>query len=357
MQPTALQETWFLLIGVLWTGFFILEGFDFGVGMVLPFLGHDDTERRVVRATIAPVWDGNEVWLITAAAATFAAFPDWYATMFSAYYIPLLFLLAALILRAVSFEFRDKAAETRWRSAWDWIAATASLLAPLLIGIVFGGLIGGLPIDKQKEFTGGFGDLIQPYALYSGITYAGLCLFQGLVFLRLKTGGELRERASVAARYAGVLMIALLAGYVAWTQVVNGPDVIPNAGAWLALTFGVAAAFLAFEVGNRGWVFSCSVLTIAFTVVHFFTALYPNLMVSTTSSAFNLTATDSSSSYTLTLMSITALVMIPIIVLYQGWTYWVFRKRVTPADVRGPEKPATPAAVAAAGAAGAGPAS
>lgn len=332
----ALQTTWFILIAVLWTGFFILEGFDFGVGMLVVVLGHDDPERRALRATIAPVWDGNEVWLLTAGGATFAAFPDWYATMFSAYYLPLFLVLVALILRACASEYRDKATTDRGRHTWDWLMAGSCLLAPLLIGVAFGGLLNGIPINQQMDFTGSFADLVQPYALLSGLTFAVLCGVQGLAFLRLKTTDDLRERATRLNRAMTVLAVALVAVFVAWTQVVLGTFVIPNGSQWMALTFVVAAAFLATYSRHEGWGFACTSAAIAFTVLGFFGSLHPNLMVSSTSPQFNITLADSSGAYTLTLMTIVAVVMVPVVVLYQAWAYRVFRKRISAAELRSP---------------------
>ena len=329
----ALQTIWFILITVMWTAFFVLEGFDFGVGMLVPFLGRDDTERRMLRATTGPFWDGNEVWLILVGGATFAAFPDWYATMFSAYYLPLFVVLVALILRAVSFEFRDKIAASRWRSTWDWLMAGSCLLVPLLVGVVFGGLLNGIPIDQQKEFTGTLGDLVQPYALGTGLLLATLCLVQGLVFLRIKTTDELSDRATGVATIVTWVAVAMLTGHIIWTRFVVGSGIIPNLGAWMALTFAVATAWLVGHAAHRGWAFAGSTATIVFTVVGFFGELYPNLMVSATSAAYDITKADSSGSYTLTLMSIIALVMLPITLIYTGWSYWVFRQRVTRHDV------------------------
>lgn len=325
----ALETTWFILIALLWTGFFVLEGFDFGVAMLGPFLGRTDTERRVLRATTGPFWDGNEVWLITAGAGTFAAFPDWYATMFSAYYLPLFLVVLALILRAVGVEFRDQRQSARWRHTWDWIGAVCCLLVPLLVGTAFGGLLNGIPIDENKEFTGSFVDLIQPYALATGVTFAALCLLQGLMFLRLKTTGELHRRASALVRPVAWVVVALLVTHIIWTRFAVGAGLIPNLGAWLALTAGVAAAWLALHDGHEGVAFGASSATVAFTVLGFFAELYPNLMVSSTSAAYNLTTADSSSSYTLTLMTIIAVVMLPVVLIYSAWSYWIFRQRIT----------------------------
>ncbi|MCC7077407.1 MAG: cytochrome d ubiquinol oxidase subunit II [Acidimicrobiia bacterium] len=331
----ALQTVWFALITVLWAGFFVLEGFDFGVGMLVPVLGRDDTDRRVLRATVAPVWDGNEVWLVVAGAAMFAAFPDWYATMFSAFYLPLFAVLLGLILRACAFEFRDKSTHLHWRRTWDWLMGVSSLLVPLLVGVAFGGLLGGLPIDGSMEFAGDFTDLVQPYALYSGLTFASLCLVQGFAFLRLKTADSLARAATRGVRVSASVCAVLVVGFVIWTQAVSDRGVIPGAGFWLALTFTVAAAILAWEKEHAGWVFACSSAAIAFTTIGFFATLHPNLMISSTGPANSITIADSSSSYTLTVMTVIAAVMVPVVVLYQAWTYWVFRQRVRRRDVGG----------------------
>ena len=329
----ALQTTWFILITLLWAGFFVLEGFDFGVGMVVPFLGRDDVERRVLRRTIGPFWDGNEVWLITAGAATFAAFADWYATMFSAYYLPLFIVVVALILRAVGFEYRDRIEATRWRHLWDGVVVACCLLVPLLFGVAFGGLLNGLPIDAQKEFTGTFLDLIQPYALWTGVLFVALCVLQGLLFLRIKTEGELQARATKMAGPVAWMVVGILTIHIVWTRFAVGSGIIPNLGAWMALSFAVATACLAYHEGLRGIAFGCSAATIASTILSFFGELYPNLMVSTTAAANNITIADSSGSYTLTLMTIITIVMLPIVLIYTAWNYWVFRQRVTTDDV------------------------
>jgi cytochrome d ubiquinol oxidase subunit II len=329
----ALQTTWFIFITVLWSGFFVLEGFDFGVGMLVPFLGRDDTERRVLRATTGPFWDGNEVWLVTAGAATFAAFPDWYATMFSAYYLPLFVVVLALILRAVGVEFRDKIAASRWRHTWDWLTVACCALVPLLIGTVFGGLLNGIPIDQSMEFTGGFADLVRPYALFTGIVFGALCLLQGTMFLRLKTTDDLERRASRLAPPVAWIVVALVVAHIVWTRIAVGSGVIPNLGSWLALSFAVATAWLAADSDHRGAAFGCSAATVAFTLIGFFAELYPNLMVSSTSAAYDITISDSSGSYTLTLMTIVTVVMLPVVLIYTAWNYWVFRRRVTVQDV------------------------
>jgi len=340
----ALQTTWFILITLLWAGFFALEGFDFGVGMLTPLLGGDDVERRVLRRTIGPFWDGNEVWLVTAGAATFAAFADWYATMFSAYYLPLFIVVLALILRAVGFEYRDHIEATRWRHLWDGIVAACCALVPLVIGVAFGGLLNGLPIDAQKEFTGSFTDLIQPYALCTGVLFVALCLMQGLLFLRIKTEGELHARVSRASGPIAWIVVALLTIHIVWTRFAVGSGIIPNLGAWLALSFAVAAACLAYHEGLRGIAFACSAATIVATILGFFGELYPNVMVSTTAAAYDITIADSSGSYTLTLMTIITIVMLPVAMIYTAWNYWVFRQRVTSDDVSPPAAAPNPMA-------------
>ena len=346
MSLDSLQTTWFILITVLWSGFFVLEGFDFGVGMLTPFVGRTDEERRAAKESTGPFWDGNEVWLIVAGGATFAAFPPWYATMFSAYYIPLFLVLVALILRAAGTEWRERREAGRWRRAWDWWIAASCCVVPLLVGVLFGGLLIGIPIDRSQEFTGGFSDLVQPFALFTGVLFVALCVLQGLLFLRLKTRGAIYERATHTARWVGLVVVALFAVHMVWMQAAAGSGLIPGAGAWLALTFLVAAALLSLEHDHhRGWAFTCSAAGIVFTVVNVFETLYPNTMVSSTKAAYNLTINDSSAKYTLTLMTIIAVVMIPVVLIYTAWNYWVFRGRMqTGPDPAAP--PATPATTA-----------
>jgi len=346
MSLDSLQITWFVLITVLWAGFFLLEGFDFGVGMMTPFVGRTDEERRTCKESTGPFWDGNEVWLIVAGAAIFAAFPPWYATMFSAYYLPLFVVLVALILRAAGTEWRERRDAGRWRGGWDRLIALSCLLIPFLVGVVFGGLLVGIPINGKEEFTGNLADLVQPFALFTGVLFVALCVLQGLLFLRLKTAGELRARASHLARRAGLLVVVLFAIHMVWMQAVAGTGVIPGTGAWLAITFLVAAALLALEDRHRGWAFTCSAAGIVFTVVSIFNTLYPNTMVSSTKAAYNLTIEDSSAKYTLTLMTIIAVIMLPIVLVYTGWNYWVFRGRMkTSASAEPGSEPAQPAVV------------
>jgi cytochrome d ubiquinol oxidase subunit II len=329
----SFQVFWFTAIAVLWTGFFVLEGFDFGVGILRGVVGKTDVERRVAINTIGPLWDGNEVWLIVAAAAMFAAFPAWYATMFSGFYVALVFLLVALIARGVSFEFRGKRDSERWRGNWDRLSTAASLLAPFLIGVALANLLHGVPIDADQEFTGSFLDLLNPYSLFAGVTLVLLCILHGSTFLGLRTEGIVRDRATkVAGRSSIAAGVALLV-FVTWTQLMLDrgaiPDLIP-AGAVIA-TFAVS--WLVRE-GRDGWAFAMTAFAIAATVATFFIDLYPRVMVSSTKAANSLTIQNASSSaYSLKLMTIVMLVFLPLVLLYQGWTYYVFRRRVTADDL------------------------
>ena len=329
----SFQVFWFIAIAVLWTGFFVLEGFDFGVGILRGVVGKTDEERRVAINTIGPLWDGNEVWLIVAGASMFAAFPAWYATMFSGFYVALVLLLAALIARGVSFEFRGKRESERWRDNWDRLATVGSLLAPFLIGVALANLLHGVPIDANQEFTGSFVDLLNPYSLFAGLTVVLLCVVHGATFLGLRTDGVVRERATkVAGRSSIAAGVALLV-FVTWTQLMLDRGAIPDflpAGAVLA---SFAVSWLVRE-GRDGWAFAMTAFAIAATVATFFIDLYPRVMISSTKAANSLTIQNASSSaYSLKLMTIVMLVFLPLVLVYQGWTYYVFRRRVTSADL------------------------
>ena len=329
----SFQVFWFIAIAVLWTGFFVLEGFDFGVGILRGVVGKTDEERRVAINTIGPLWDGNEVWLIVAAASMFAAFPAWYATMFSGFYVALVLLLVALIARGVSFEFRGKRDSERWRRNWDRLSTAGSLLAPFLIGVALANLLRGVPIDADQEFTGSFVDLLNPYSLFAGLTLVLLCVLHGSTFLGLRTDGIVRERATkVAGRSSIAAGVALLV-FVTWTQLMLDRGAIPDflpAGAVLA-TFAVSWLV---RDGRDGWAFAMTAFAIAATVATFFIDLYPTVMVSSTKAANSLTIQNASSSaYSLKLMTIVMLVFLPLVLVYQGWTYYVFRRRVTTADL------------------------
>jgi len=324
----TLVSFWFGVLVIFWTGFLVLEGFDFGVGMLHGVVGRDEQGRRLAIQTIGPLWDGNEVWLIVAAAGTFAAFPGWYATMFSGFYLAFLLLLVALIARGVSFEFYGKRDSTRWRRAWDAATTGGSLLAPLLIGVALGNLLHGVPIGTDQEYAGTFTDLLNPYSLFTGLTVVLLCLLHGASFLALKTAGEVRERAVRAGRRIAPVAAAAVLGFVVWTQVMAGQGVVALLVEVVAVLAAVAAAWLLGR-GRDGRAFAATSLAMAAVVVSIFVNLYPRVMVSTLGSSTDLTVTNTaSSSYSLKVMTVAAAVLFPVVLVYQGWTYYVFRRRV-----------------------------
>ena len=334
---------WFIVIAILWTGFFILEGFDFGVGMLHDAVGRTDAERRAAINTIGPLWDGNEVWLIVAGAAMFAAFPGWYATMFSGMYLALVLLLAALIVRGVAFEYRGKRDAASWRRTWDVTLTTGSVLAPLLIGIALGDLLHGLPIDSAQNFTGSFWDLFQPYAIWTGITLVLVCLLHGATFLSLKTTGEMHERSRLQARRVAPVAGAFVIGFIIWTHVTAGTTFFLNVIELLAILAVLAAVWLVYA-RRDGFAFTATAVTIASCILSIFVDLYPNVMVSSTNPAYNLTVHNTASSpYSLKAMTVVVVVFLPLVLLYQAWTYYVFRKRVSVSDFTPPAPP--PAAV------------
>jgi cytochrome d ubiquinol oxidase subunit II len=324
-----LHTIWFVIIAIFWVGFFVLEGFDFGVGMLHTIVSKTDIERRVALNTIGPFWDGNEVWLVVAGAGTFAAFPGWYATMFSALYLALLLTLAALIARGVAFEFKGKSDNPSWQRTWQSCTTFGSLLIPLLLGIGLGDLLAGLPINKSHDFTGNFFNLLTPYGLWTGLTLVGLCLMHGATFLKLKTTDHVRERASTLARPLGWAAIALVIGHVIWTRAIAGGADVPEPVQILAVIAVVFAARLAISKEHDGGAFAASAIAIAATVGSIFIDLYPNVMVSSTNAAYNLTVNNSASgSYALKVMTVAAVLFFPLVLLYQGWTYHVFRARI-----------------------------
>ena len=324
----SLVSFWFIVLVVLWTGFLVLEGFDFGVGMLSGVVGRDDQGRALALQTIGPLWGGNEVWLIVAGAGTFAAFPGWYATMFSGFYLAFLLLLVALIARGVSFEFYGKRDSARWRRAWDAATTGGSLLAPLLIGVALGNLLHGVPIGTNQEYAGTFTDLLNPYSLFTGVTVVLLCLLHGASFLTLKTAGELRERAVRVGRRIAPVAAAAVLGFAVWTQVMAGEGLLALLVEVVAVLAAVAAAGLLGR-GRDGRAFAATSLAMAAVVVSIFVNLYPRVMVSTLGSSTDLTVTNTSSApYSLKVMTVAAAVLFPVVLAYQAWTYHVFRSRV-----------------------------
>jgi cytochrome d ubiquinol oxidase subunit II len=320
---------WAIIIAVLWTGFFVLEGFDFGVGMLHGVVGRDDAGRRAAINTIGPLWDGNEVWLVVAAAAIFAAFPGWYATMFSGFYLLMALILVALIIRGVSFEYRGKRAAARWRRTFDGLMTTGSVAAPLLLGIALGDLLHGVPINSAQNYTGTFWDLFQPYALFTGVTLVLICALHGATFLTLKTTGELRDRAGHLARAIAPFTGAAVVGFVIWTHVGHSTTFFLNPIELLAILAVLAAVWLVHD-HREGFAFTATTVTMASCIVAIFVGLYPNVMVSSTNAAYNLTVHNTASNaYALKIMTVVAVVMLPFVLAYQAWSYYVFRKRVS----------------------------
>jgi cytochrome d ubiquinol oxidase subunit II len=320
---------WFIVIAVLWTGFFILEGFDFGVGMLHSVVGQDEAGRRAAINTIGPLWDGNEVWLIVAGAAMFAAFPGWYATMFSGLYLALALLLAALIIRGVAFEFRGKRDAARWRRTWDVSLTVGSLLAPLLIGVGLADLLHGLPINSAQNYTGSFWTLLQPYALFTGVTLVLICLLHGATFLSLKTTGDMHERSRRIARTVAPFTAAAVVGFAIWTHVTSSSTFFLRPLELLAIIAILAAVWLVYA-RRDGFAFTATAITMATCILSIFVGLYPNVMVSSTNPAYNLTVHNTASNpYSLDAMTIIVLIFLPLVLAYQSWTYYVFRRRVS----------------------------
>jgi len=327
----SLPAFWFILIAVLWTGYFVLEGFDFGVGILLPVLGRDNIDRRLMINAIGPVWDGNEVWLLTAGGATFAAFPLWYASMFSGFYLALLLILVALIVRGVCFEFRGKVDSPKWRSRWDVLIVAGSAVPALLWGVAFANIVRGVPLNASGVDTGNLLSLLNWYGVLGGLTTLSLFALHGAIFLALKTDGEMRQRARLLAIRIAAAAVPLAAAFLVVSQVSHGK-------AATDVTAGLAAVALAGAVwaasrGREGWAFTGTAITLALSVATLFGDLWPDVMPSSTSAAYSLTVTNASSShYTLTVMTWVALIFTPVVLAYQGWTYWVFAKRLTRAD-------------------------
>jgi cytochrome d ubiquinol oxidase subunit II len=332
---TFLQGLWFVLISILWLGYFALEGFDFGVGMLIRWVGRTDAERRAVIHSIGPVWDGNEVWLIVAGGATFAAFPQWYATLFSGFYLALFLILVGLIVRGVAFEFWGKRPDARWRSRWEWALVVGSFVPALLWGVGWANIVSGVPIDRSGEFTGTLFDLLGPYALVGGLTSLTLFLAHGANFLSLKTTGVVEERARAFAARISPIGAAVGIAFLAWTLIDQGDrgGVQPASAALAVLAAAalVAGAVAARHDPRRAFAATTGAIVLLFCAL--FVDLFPNAMVSSTSPAFDLTLRAAASShYTLTVMTVVAVLLVPLVLAYQAWTYWVFRRRISAED-------------------------
>jgi cytochrome bd ubiquinol oxidase subunit II len=332
-----LNELWFLLVAILFIGFFFLEGFDFGVGISTKLLAKNDTERRILINTIGPFWDANEVWLLTAGGAIFAAFPHWYATMFSGYYVPFVFVLMALIGRGVAFEFRGKVDNPKWAKTWDWVIFLGSLLPPFLFGVLFSSILRGMPIDKNMNLSASFTDYVNLFTVIGGVTVTLLCLLHGLLFLTLKTVGELRDRA----RYlAGRFILPVLISLVAFTVLAYIETDMFKVKAYITvplillivIAYVLAAVFISRK--RDGLSFVMTGLGIVITVGTLFTSLFPRVMISSIKNAYDLTVYNASSGpYSLKVMTIVACTLLPFVLGYQIWSYYVFRKRVDEKDL------------------------
>lgn len=329
----VLSEFWFLLIGVLFVGFMFLEGFDFGVGMGTKFLAKDDLEKRMLHQIIGPVWAANEVWLITAGGAMFAAFPHWYATLFSGFYLPFILLLAVLMARGVAFEFRDKVESQRWKNTWDWSVFAGSIVPPFLFGVMFSSLIKGLPIDREMNMYAGFLDIINVYTVVGGIVFVALSYLHGLTFISLKVAGDLRHRALKEAKRWYFITGALFILFTVLTAVYT--EVFTEKGHLLIPIYVVAvllygALFFLLRGRKEGFSFTVTGLILILVTSSFFVGLFPNVMISSLNEAYHITVyAAASGAYSLKLMTIVALTMLPIVLGYTFWTYYIFRKRVS----------------------------
>ena len=327
MDYEFLNVLWFILIAILWTGYLVLEGFDFGVGMLLPILGKKEKERRLIINTIGPLWDGNEVWLLTAGGATFAAFPEWYASMFSGFYIPLLIILISLIIRGISFEYRSKIESVTWKKWCDTGIIVGSWVTSVLWGVAFANLVRGVEMDANHQFTGGFFALLSPFALLGGVVTLLLFLQHGAVFLALKTDGEIRAKATALAAKFSLGSIAAAGVWAIWGQLAYG-----KGWTWapvLIAAGSLVAVYLTNRKGKEGWAFVFSALAILAAVVFIFGSLFPNVMPASNNADYSLTIMNASSTpYTLKVMSWVAVFLVPVILGYQAWTIWVFRKRI-----------------------------
>ncbi|CAB4540958.1 MAG: cytochrome d ubiquinol oxidase subunit II [Actinobacteria bacterium] len=336
----SLNSVWFILIAVLWIGYFILEGFDFGVGILLKVVAKNQAERRAVLTTLGPVWDGNEVWLLVAGGATFAAFPEWYATLFSGFYLPLFLILTSLIVRGVAFEYRSKYGKVEWRGRWDNAIVISSFLPALLWGVAFANIVRGVPLTTSQsgaiEYSGGFFNLLNPYALIGGLTTLFLFITHGAFFLALKTEGEIRVRSNALAKKTGLITAVLAVVFLLWTMLDLTAKPIVVIGSLIIVVTWLAALASNLK-GREGWAFLFSAIATAFVVITLFGGLYPNVMPNINGGEGLDIFNASSTPYTLKVMTIVAAVMTPLVLIYQAWSYWVFRKRINPNHISKPE--------------------
>jgi len=346
----SLEEFWFVLIGVLWSGYFVLEGFDFGVGMLLPFLPRDERERGLMFRSIGPVWDGNEVWLVVAAGATFAAFPAWYATLFSGFYVALLAILVLLIVRVLSFDWRERHDGERWRLTWLCANSIGSFGAAFLWALALANLVQGVPLDSSHVFTGGIVDLFSPYTVLTGVAVVALFALHGATYLTVRTSGALRRRAAATAGRLAPIAVVLAGGGGAWTVVVahqnNQRAVLPVAIPAVLTGLLVIGAAVLTARGRAGAAFAATGLAAIGVVATIFTGLYPRVLVSDPAFGNSLTISNAASGhYALEVITVVAVVVTPVVLLYQGWTYHVFRARLGGGDGPGPaERPGEPQA-------------
>ncbi len=328
-----LTTVWFILIVVLYIGYFFLEGFDYGVGMLVPFIGKDDASRRVAINSVGTFWDGNEVWLLTAGGATFAAFPNWYATLFSGFYLPLFLMLVGLIIRGVAFEFRSKDKNPQWRNTWDWLLAIGSFIPALLWGVALANFVRGVPIDQNMTYVGGFFNLLNPFALVGGLASLSIFLLHGAIFLSLKTSGEIEEKARAIAGkvwpIAVIVLVIFMIMSLFQTDMFSKLGVNPGVSPFIAIAALLATGWF-LKKKMSGWAFIMTALTITFSTITLFLGLYPRVLISSLNPEWSLTIHNASSSpYTLKVMTIVALIFVPIVLIYQGWTYYIFRQRLT----------------------------
>lgn len=340
VDPTVLQILWFGLIAVLWAGYLVLEGFDFGVGMLLPILSKNEKEKRTLINTIGPVWDGNEVWLLTAGGATFAAFPEWYATLFSGFYLPLLLILVALIVRGVAFEYRSKIDSESWRKKWDLAILVGSWFPAILWGVAFGNIVRGVALNPDHNMNFDwetFFGLLNPYALLGGATTCLLFLMHGAIFIALKTKGDIQVRAGKLSHQLSWVATVVAAAFAIWTSFAFSENLIVSLAATALAALALVGVIITTKMRREGWAFILSAVVILAAVVLIFGSLYPYVMPDIDRGPNGLTIMNASSSeYTLTVMTWVAVVLTPIVLAYQSWSYWVFSKRLSAKSIPDP---------------------